>query len=184
MNYNELVESLADYLTGKGLKDPTLVYHGTTHPHEIMPLNIGKTHEWGMFGRGIYTTTNPEVASGFTRKPTKGSSSNQERPRIYPFVLNTKNPLDADNYELDNDQLSTLGLKGRGLYHAPRTLQRLRVQDSHLIPNFHKNIPKLGFDSITHKGGTIFGDIPHQVHIVHNPETGLIPLFKGNKYGL
>jgi hypothetical protein len=158
----------------------TPVYHGTPNVFGELDTSFSKP---GLFGKGLYFTENPDIASGYSRIENSGVA-----PNVRPSYLSIENPFRADrvideagpeakaatkwledhNYDgdyllekLNNQEANGYNILGEDLYrHAAKTEnlegQRLGKEGA------RKMLEDLGYDGITHIGN---GPPQHRVWI-------------------
>ena len=155
--------------------NPRVVYHGTSHSgfsfFDVYSSN------YGLFGVGIYTTEDAEIASQYTQK------GRGEAPGVYPLHAAIKNPIDMDakadrgNWEtafpdIDINEF----LEGETNADYYRSIEDVLISESWLkwdAAEFIQNgISGMGFDGITHIGGNRkkAAGKKHRVWIAFNPE--------------
>lgn len=171
--------------------NPKRMYHGT--PSSFDKFDPEKLDPEALYGRGIYFTDDPELASTYV---TKGTRVNQEYPmNVRMHFVDSRNPLDGDKSvgstlewwqgmfdDVINDE--ELYKKDPWFRKATETFRK-RVTPESTVADAIKYVnqtqsssqalQKRGIDAIQHTGGAIRGDRPHNVVIALDPSQVYAP---------
>lgn len=177
---------------------PKILYHGTSEGG-FTKIDTNKLSENSLFGKGIYATENPKIASEY-------SHGNGPNPTVYPFYFSIKNPLRADT-PLTIEDACQLAKTFENLWHPERLMfigktgtvteyllnlaERKEMLENVLkyLNGFMKNDGKffnnhdfqtlfktVGYDGIVYTGGgRVVGKggklaPPHQVWVAFDPD--------------
>ena len=100
------------------------VYHGTRDVIDRFDLDHPGRKDMGYFGKGVYTTDNPDMASLYAEEIKKGPAG----PNVMPLKANLKNPYFAT--EEDRAMLRNSGIRSKeaGQAAASQFTQELKKQ--------------------------------------------------------
>lgn len=73
---------------------PSLQYHGT--PHGFDTYDAEKLDPLALYGKGIYTTADPTVASSYTEKGIRSLPEGAATPHVKMHYVDARNPFDMD----------------------------------------------------------------------------------------
>ena len=177
---------------------PKVVYHGTPEAG-FTEIDPNKLNEKSLFGKGIYATENPAIASEYSDKLGSGGAA------VYPFYFSIKNPLRAD-VPLKREDALILGDTFEKLWHPDRPFflntdtvtegllkyveKKYMLEDILVLLNevmknnghffnckdFNKLFRTAGYDGIFYIGGSRVarddGTVtpPHNVWVAFNPD--------------
>jgi hypothetical protein len=103
-----------------GYTDPTTYYHGTKHDEPIEQFRASGTQEGDVAkaGKGVYLSSNPEIAGGYVGKGDGGS--------IYPVKLKYRSggEFEPDDLSLAKDIIEEQGLGPKGPKEKLRSTER------------------------------------------------------------
>lgn len=168
--------------------NPLVVYHGTSNSGFNEFDAYGSNY--GLFGKGVYVTDDPEIASSYTKKG-RGTS-----PGVYQLFLSIKNPIDMDApadlskwkkafdntpegidyYAFGDPEDADYGSKVFKNEKAYRVLEDayegIGYQSDEAAQEIQDALRDMGYDGITHIGG---GRVKsegkkHRVFIAFDPE--------------
>jgi hypothetical protein len=151
-------------------------YHGTPKGgfDEFDPYG---TSDYGLFGDGVYFTSDPEIASGYANKAVRGMS----RPTIYPVHLKVENPMNMESapnlkawksaLPKEYEDIANQGSTNEDVYRA---LEEMLMSEEYTKADARELIQgvlrDMGHDGIIHKGGRTAGSRSHDVAIAFDPE--------------
>lgn len=156
---------------------PKKVYHGTSSGGFDSFDAYGSNH--GLFGQGVYTTEDPEVASSYTKKG-KGTS-----PSVYPLHARIENPIDMDSKadagawadafkDVDfEDAYKPDGDTNEAFYRQVeehfRDEEYSKAEGAEAIQD---GLRAMGHDGLTHIGGGRLdsSSVKHRVWVAFDPE--------------
>jgi ADP-Ribosyltransferase in polyvalent proteins len=130
---------------------PLIVYHGT---RATVDFNAFKVNKSGMFGKGIYASNDPEVASNYAAISEKGlkqilTLESTAGPRVYPLYYNIKKPfvLTKGDGLFQDEVAKVIGLD---FWDTQKVLEKLQLTDSTLdISSLYTIILKqAGYDGV------------------------------------
>jgi hypothetical protein len=156
-------------------------YHGTSKTFESPSNTTGE--DTNIFGEGLYTTSDKDIAMKYTKKGkgktpsilevtpnVKVNAYDMHQPlttEMRAELINKHLPDDASFLAKDNhtlfDVLNELRAESREL-----NLPRYEVQD--IIGSITDSLGEKGYNALSHKGGVLTGNKQHDVTIFKNPE--------------